>query len=199
MSEKKKSKPSLLREGSFTYDDYAAYDDGQRYELVDGKMELMSPGPSVSHQLISSELQDIIKQSCGKWYIVLDAPIDLILSDTEVRQPDLVLVSRGRMDILAQRGIIGIPDLVVEILSPSTRKRDKLDKLKSYAKHHIPEYWILDPATYVIEQYLLEQESSQRYELVNLYQDRDLIQSPRLPCVSFTMEELYQRTPQLDS
>lgn len=190
----KKEKQSIIREQSLTYDDYARLDDGNRYELVDGKLEMMSPGPSVTHQMISAEMQFKINESCGNDYFVLNAPIDLILSQKEVRQPDLVLIHRSRLNILSKQGIIGTPDLVSEILSPSTLRRDKLDKLKVYAKFSIPEYWIIDPASGVLEQYILE---NGRFELHNLFQEDDTIHSTRLPCISFTMNEIRSRIPDI--
>lgn len=104
-----------LKESGLTYNDYAAIEDGNTYELVDGYLELMGPGPTVTHQLVSGELFEKLKQSCGTDYIIFPAPIDVILAPTEVRQPDLVLVNRNRMDILSNRGVEGAPDLVVEI------------------------------------------------------------------------------------
>lgn len=109
-----------------TYNDYALLDDGNRYELVSGKLELMSPAPSVTHQIISFEMQKTIGKSCEADYLILYAPIDVILSDMEVRQPDLVLIDRKHLDIVSNRGIEGAPDIVIEILSTSTLKRDKI-------------------------------------------------------------------------
>lgn len=137
------SKKNLLREEDLTYDDYARFHDGQRYELVDGRLELMSPGPNSIHQLVSFEIQKRISQCCEKDAIILCAPIDVILSPREVRQPDLVILLRTNLNRLTKRGIEGAPDMVVEILSPSTAKRDKLSKMVSYARHGIPEYWIV--------------------------------------------------------
>src|SRR5699024_9547121 len=91
----------------------------------------------------------------------------MILSATKVRQPDIVLVNRKRIDILTNRGIEGAPDLVIEILSPSSLKRDKIDKLKTYAQDKIPEYWIVEPNSYVLEQYSL---SKDRYDIINVFQ-----------------------------
>lgn len=188
------SKSPVIREGGLTYDDYAALDDGNRYELVDGRLELMSPGPSLTHQLVSYEVQRNIARTCEKDYVILYAPIDLILSDSEVRQPDLLLVRRDRMHILSKRGVEGPPDLVVEILSPSTLKRDKIDKLKTYARFCIPEYWILEPELGVLEQFVLQGE---RYELVNIFHGDDRVTSPNVVCVSFTMNEVMDRIPKI--
>ena len=139
----KNSRKDILKETNLTYDDYASLDDHNRYELVQGQLELMSPSPSTTHQLLSSEIYEQISFSCKTNYFIFFAPIDVILSPTDVRQPDIVLVNRKRIDILTNRGIEGTPNLIIEILSPSSLKRDKIDKIKTYAQFNIPEYWIV--------------------------------------------------------
>lgn len=121
----------------------------------------MSQGPTTIHQLVSGELFKKFSESCESDYFIFHAPIDMILAPSEVRQPDLILAHRNRLNILSNRGVEGAPDLVVEILSPSTLKRDKIDKLRTYSKFGIPEYWIVDPATGVLEECVLLEE---RYE-----------------------------------
>jgi hypothetical protein len=78
-----------IKEQQITYDIYAAMpDDGQRYEIVEGVMEMMSPGPFTAHQVVSGELEYLLKQSCKSDYLIFDAPLDVILSQTNVLQPD---------------------------------------------------------------------------------------------------------------
>ncbi|ASN03565.1 Uma2 family endonuclease [Virgibacillus necropolis] len=197
MSDKSKSDKlnhNIIRENNLTYNDYASIDDGNYYELSGGQLELMSPAPSVTHQFISFEIQKNITQSCESDYIILYAPVDMILSSTEVRQPDLVLINRKRIGIISKRGIEGAPDLVVEILSPSTLKRDKIDKLKTYAIFRIPEYWIVEPDTGVLEQHILH---GDQYNLVDIFQKDDLVNSPNIPCISFTMAAVMENIPPL--
>jgi Uma2 family endonuclease len=189
-----KSTEGILKESGLSYDDYAAIDDGNRYELVSGQLELMSPAPSVIHQLVSFEMQKTISRSSESNYIILHAPVDLILSSKEVRQPDIILIHRSRIDILSKRGVIGAPDLVVEILSPSTLKRDKIDKLKTYAHFGIPEYWVIEPETGVLEQYAL---GDARFELTNIYQEKEQVTSLNITCASFTMAEIMENIPHL--
>lgn len=189
-----KSRRNIIRESGLTYDDYASLDDGKRYELVEGQLELMSPAPTVTHQLVSLEIQKKLLQTCESDYMILNAPIDIILSRTEVRQPDLVLIHRKRLDIVSKRGIEGAPDLVIEILSPSTLKRDKLDKLITYAKFHVTEYWIVEPELGFLEQYVLQEG---RYELINIFQEDELVTSPNVPCISFTMSSIMDNIPPL--
>lgn len=186
MSDAKKK--GVIREHPFTYDDYANLDDGKRYELVDGVLELMSPAPTPRHQMVSLEIHKNFLNSCEENYVILYAPIDLILSDTMVRQPDIVLIHRDRFsEIVKKHGIVGPPDLVVEILSPSSVKRDKESKLETYERFSIPEYWIVDPNNRCIEQYVLDGE---RYALPSVYAEDDKIQSDNIACASFSMKEI---------
>ncbi|MBS4210341.1 Uma2 family endonuclease [Bacillus sp. FJAT-50079] len=162
-------------------------DDGKRYELVDGTLELMTPAPSPKHQLISFQMQSVLTNSCQSEYIIFASPIDLILSNTEVRQPDLVMVHRNKIEIITKRGIEGIPNMVAEILTPHSIKRDKQNKLNIYAQYNIPEYWIIDPSYATLEQYLL---SNGTYKLNNVFERDETVQSEQLNCVSFTMKQI---------
>ncbi|MBB6636827.1 Uma2 family endonuclease [Cohnella thailandensis] len=187
----KKKEPDRVREGQVTYEIYAEMpDDGQRYEIIDGVLEMMTPGPSTSHQSIGGEMEYILKLSCKPDYIILRAPLDVILSKTNVLQPDLLMIHRSRISIVSERGIEGAPDLVAEILSPSSRKRDRVVKSKVYAKHGVPEYWIVDAATKTLEQYRLA--DSGHYELLNLFNGEDTVVSDKLPCVSFRLSDIFQ-------
>ncbi|HEY0829449.1 MAG TPA: Uma2 family endonuclease [Bacilli bacterium] len=111
--------------------------------------------PTPTHQMASNEIQFTLNESCRSEYIIFSAPIDVILSDTEVRQPDLVMVHRSRMSVLTKKAIKGPPDLVVEIISAWSCRRDKVEKLKTYARYSVPEYWIIDYSNWTLEQYIL--------------------------------------------
>lgn len=186
---------SLIKENLMTYDDYAQLpDDGNRYELADGVLELLTPAPSPKHQIISTQMLAVLMDSCQSEYLIFASPIDLILSKTEVRQPDLVVVHRDKIDIVTRRGIEGIPDLVAEILSPHSVKRDKQSKLKTFEKYQIPEYWIIDPAHASLEQYVL---CDRNYELLNVYEKEETVQSEQLPCASFTMGQIVEAAADL--
>lgn len=192
---KSKNQKKIIREQPLTYEDYEKLsEDGNRYELADGKLELISPSASVRHQLISFQIQKNIAESCESEYFILVAPIDVILSPVEVRQPDLVMIHRSRIHIMKNRGIDGAPDLVVEILSPSSIKRDRVSKLKTYAHYRIPEYWIVDPFNNSLEQYFLDEE---RFELVEVYVEDEQIKSKHVLCVSFSMNEIMRNIPDL--
>ena len=192
---KEKKNQNVIKEGNLTYEDYASMNDQKRYELVNGKLELMSPSPSVIHQLVSAEIYNQLSFTCRSNFFIFYAPIDVILSQTEVRQPDIALVSQKRIDILTNRGIEGAPDLVIEIISPSSLKRDKIDKLAVYANYNISEYWIVDPNIGALEQYILK---NNRYELADIFQNNDPVTSPHISCVSFTMNKVMEGIPDIN-
>jgi Uma2 family endonuclease len=183
-----------VKEGPVSYDDYAAIDDGLRYELANGVLELMSPAPSPVHQFTSHYMAQVLEQSCGMDYLFLTAPVDVILSNKEVRQPDIVAIHRNRVDIITRRGIEGVPDLAVEVVSPSSVKRDREQKLESYARHGIPEYWIISAEYTSLEQYILDGDV---YLFPEVYTGDDVVQSPVLACVNFSVNDVLRRLPDL--
>jgi Uma2 family endonuclease len=140
-----------------TYKDYEALPaDGRRYELHEGELSV-TPAPSPKHQEVSLNLVVVLHhwvktQGLGK---ILQAPIDCILSDTTILQPDIVYLETARMPAISARGIEGAPTLVVEILSPSTARIDRSVKFQLYARHGVTYYWIVDPETRSVEAYRL--------------------------------------------
>jgi Uma2 family endonuclease len=150
--------PLPTRPVILTYDDYRHLpDDGRRYEILEGELHV-TPAPTVFHQRISRNLGFILHSyvRSNKLGEVYFAPIDVILDRTSVVQPDLLFVSRTREAMIAQRGIEGAPDLMVEILSPHTEERDRGAKLQLYARYGVQHYWILDPDARAISEYVLQ-------------------------------------------
>jgi Uma2 family endonuclease len=141
----------------WTYEDYLLFpSDGQRYEIVDGE-RYVTPAPARKHQHIVTNLIWLLRAYLEKRPIglVYPAPFDLVLSDRDVVQPDLVYVSKERADVLDEQGARGTPDLVIEILSASTRRTDEVLKRKLYEKFGVAEYWIVDPELETIKVYRL--------------------------------------------
>ncbi len=140
-----------------TYQDYAALpDDGRRYEIHEGELSVTA-APGSKHQIVSSNLvwaleTQVRSRGIG---VVLCAPLDIILSDRTVVQPDIVFIATDRLGRISERGIEGAPTLVVEILSPSTSETDRNTKLRLYASYGVPYYWIVDPDARVVEAYAL--------------------------------------------
>ena len=132
----------------FTCEDYRTAPPDKRYELLDGEL-LLTPAPNLKHQRVQLRLgirlgQFIEERGLGEFFF---APCDVVLSDTDVVQPDLLFVSRERAHLLTGGdNVRGAPDLVVEILSPATAERDRGYKRALYARHGVTEYWLVDPA-----------------------------------------------------
>lgn len=126
----------------FTYEDYLLLPKDKRYELIKGEI-YMVPSPTPVHQWESKRrflaLDDHVSEhTLGEVYY---APLDVVLSEEDVVQPDLLYISKERSHILTEKNIQGAPDLVVEILSPGTAERDRTLKRKLYARHGVLECW----------------------------------------------------------
>ena len=138
-----------------TYRDYEALpNDGRRYEIHAGELSVTA-APGSKHQIVSANLFRALDGHVRGRGIVFYAPLDVILSDTTVVQPDIMYVATDRLALISGRGIEGAPTLVVEILSPSTTPIDRTTKMQLYARHGVPWYWIVDPDNRVVEVYRL--------------------------------------------
>lgn len=144
--------PAQEKDDQYTYGDYLQWDDGKRWELIDGKAVAMTPAPSRLHQEIVMELgRQFANYLLGRTCKVYTSPFDVRLplegesaeETKNVVQPDLVLVCDPRK--LDEKGCQGAPDLVIEILSPETAKDDLSVKLRLYEQAGIGEYWIIHP------------------------------------------------------
>ena len=140
-----------------TYQDYANLEGDERYELLDGELILVG-SPNRDHQLVSvrllTRIYSFVEENDLGW--VLDAPFDVLFTDTDVVQPDILFISREREHILTPANVQGAPDLIVEILSPSSSTRDWRAKRELYATHGVREYWIIDPANRIVSVLLLQ-------------------------------------------
>lgn len=163
----------------FTYRDYCLLPEEKRYELIEGEL-LMTPAPGTKHQTVLQRLFKVVEafvaaRDLGRvWF----APLDVILSEEDVVQPDLLYVSKPRLGIVTERGLRGAPDLAVEILSEATRERDRLVKRKLYAKYGVKEYWLVDPDGRAVEVLVLGQEG---YQTFRVFPEGTVLESPLLP------------------
>ena len=172
-----------------TYADYLETSDDERYELLNGEL-ILFPSPREIHQFILSVLHLRIgafarERNLGKVYF---SPFDVVLSDTDVVQPDLLFISNERTEIITPDNVQGAPDLVVEILSPATAERDRTLKLDLYLKHGVQEYWLVDPEAKTI-MVLLRGES--RFEVEGMYGEGQTLRSPTLAGFSVALEEVF--------
>ncbi len=174
----------------FTYEDYRHTSDDTRYELIHGELILMAPSPREAHQRVSVDLiwflQRFVRaRGLGRVY---SAPFDVVLSDTDVVQPDLMFISNERAHIITQDNIRGAPDLVIEILSPSTAARDRTVKRNLYAKHAAKEYWQVDTDAKTIAVLLLGDDG---YELMGIYGDGQTLTSPTLEGFTLNLRDIF--------
>jgi Uma2 family endonuclease len=125
-------------------------------ELINGEV-YMSPTPTPFHQSVLSNLNDIIKREARKDKgVVFFAPLDLFIDDRNVFQPDLIYISAAKRDIITPRGIKGVPDLLVEVISPSNAYTDRNTKKNRYLGMGVPEFWLLDPIKKTLKIYTPE-------------------------------------------
>lgn len=130
------------------YVDYCALpDDGKRYEILDGVLHV-SPSPRTVHQYILQELLLILAQHVRAHGLgeVFLAPLDVLLGEEDIVQPDVFFVSSANAAIITEENIKGVPDLLIEVLSPSRPELDTRDKRQVYARCGVPFYWMVDPA-----------------------------------------------------
>jgi Uma2 family endonuclease len=133
---------TLAHGAPFTRDDLAAMPgDGHRHELIDGAL-LVTPAPLIRHQIVSGRLYSILDASRPPTFLVLCAPVDVVLADDTVVQPDLLVARRTDF---SEADLLGSPLLAVEILSPSTRLIDLNLKKARYEAAGCPSYWVVDP------------------------------------------------------
>ncbi|NOY41432.1 MAG: Uma2 family endonuclease, partial [Planctomycetes bacterium] len=142
--------------GPYRAADYWKLPEGEPVELVRGRL-MMSPSPTALHQTVIAHLIRILQRaediSDGLMFV---SPMDVVFSDDTILQPDLLYIAKDRRDIVGDR-VEGPPDLVIEILSPGSDRRDRTEKLDLYAKYDVAEYWIVDPASQLFEFLILDQ------------------------------------------
>lgn len=141
----------------YTYREYACLpEDGLIHELIEGDF-FVSPAPGSLHQTVSRRLQFALMRALEEpglaW--IFNAPTDVILGDHTVVQPDLAIVRSSRRSAISTRGIEGAPDVVVEIISPTSGERDEYLKRFAYARHGVPEYWLVNPNLASVELFRL--------------------------------------------
>ena len=173
----------------FTYRDYVNTPEDKRYELLDGEL-ILSEAPTRSHQRADIRLgskMHLFADERGLG-VVYHAPRDVVLSDTDVVQPDLLFISNERLHIDTERGVHGAPDLLVEVLSPSTAERDRTFKRALYPKHGVKEYWLVDTAAKTIAVLL---NTGDGFESVGAYGEGDTLVSPTLPGFSIGLDEVF--------
>ncbi len=178
----------------FRYEDYKSLPESmeKRYELLDGDL-LMVPAPTITHQRISRNLEVRLHEYCQQTGFgeVLHSPVDVVLGEADARevvQPDILVVAKERLSIIAEEEIRGAPDLVVEILSITTEHRDRGYKSILYGRYGVQEYWIVDPAAHTVEVHTLTQTG---FELRGSSAGGEMVDSTLLPSLELTAESIF--------
>ncbi len=181
---------------SYTYGDLLQWPEDERWELIDGVPYNMSPGPTTQHQRISRELmRQISNYLVGKTCEVFGAPFDVLLGSSEtseeeidkVVQPDIFIVCDKTK--LGRKSCKGAPDLIIEIISPSTAKKDMIQKLNLYQKYGVKEYWIVDPAEQDVSVLTLKEDKM--YDLPITYKKVDKIKVEIFEDLEIDLKEVF--------
>ena len=176
-----------------TYDDFLLFpDDGKRHELIDGE-HYVTPSPNTRHQRISGRLHLLI----GKWLEahpigqLFYAPFDVVFSNFDVVEPDLLYMSNERAaEILTAKHVSGVPELVIEIGSPGTRKRDETLKRRLYERTGVTEYWIVDPDVDVIRIFRRDERGFTRAVELSV-EAGDVLTTPLLPDLEIPLARVF--------
>lgn len=188
---------SLDTPRKLAYQDLLALpDDLFRHEIIDGEHFVMA-APALRHQHIVLNLALLLAGFIRRRQLgtLLLSPVDVLLSDHDVVEPDLLFVSRERSGRIAERFVNGAPDLVIEVISPATRKRDEGVKRRLYQKHGVLEYWLIDPETGTIQ----VSSASRGWFAPPVWLSvaaADLLASPLLPGLEIPLAGIFEQPPQ---
>jgi len=172
-----------------TYADYLLFpDDDLRHEIIDGE-HYVTASPVTRHQRISRELLVLVASylKINPLGEVFDAPFDVILSDTNVVVPDLVYVSNARSHRVTSKNLQGAPDLVIEILSPSTRPRDERLKRDVYERLGVEEYWLIDPDRDVV---IVHRRGDKGFDPPIIHEKTSVLNTPLFPYLEIPLEKV---------
>ncbi len=173
------------------YADYAALPaDGRRYELHRGEL-VVTAAPSPLHQTVAANLYRLlypaIRARQGRVFV---APLNVILDDTTVVQPDVVFLDADRLAAISSRGIEGPPTLVVEVLSPATAAMDRRTKRQLYARYQVLSLWLIDPEACTLEAYILR--PPEGYQLAVQAAGDATVTAPPSPDFAFRLGDLWE-------
>jgi Uma2 family endonuclease len=177
-------------EGQWTYERYLRETAEGEYFTIIGGEKLMSPSPTSFHQDILGNLYALLRAwviSTGLGKLKL-SPFDVVLARDEVTQPDLIFVLTQHLDRLGEKNFQGAPDLVIEILSPGSVQLDRVKKRELYARHGVPEYWIVSPGERTVE---IRRLQGEQYELVHVYEEGETLSSSLLTGFSCAVKDIF--------
>lgn len=179
--------------GPYRVEQYFDMPDDVRLEMIYGRW-YMAPSPNTKHQMVTGLLYEVFlriaRKTRGRVYI---APVDVVLSDNSVVQPDVLYITPERRAIIGQH-LEGAPDLVVEVLSPGTARRDRSEKMRLYAETGVREYWVVDPVSEHIE-FLINHDGRFTVALA----ENDRYASPGLPDIQIDLAAFWQEVAEFQA
>ncbi len=170
-----------------TVADYEALPEGSPYQLVEGEL-IMSPAPAPDHQVVSGNIYLLLRMAVRGKGVVLYSPLDVYLDLENAYQPDIVVILKGSKARITRKGVYGPPDVVVEILSPSTAYYDLTQKKDVYERSGVREYWIVDPLRRAFEVYLNTEEG---FKLISKAKGKGVVRSEVLS-LELELEEVFE-------
>ncbi|RLB87728.1 MAG: Uma2 family endonuclease [Deltaproteobacteria bacterium] len=173
----------------FTYADYVTWPDDERWELIDGEAYNMTPAPTTRHQVVVGSLYFLLRSLlAGKPCRGFVAPIDVVLSEHDVVQPDVFVVCDEKK--ITEANIQGAPDVVIEVLSPTTALKDRREKKRLYEKYGVKEYILVDPAGCYVERFLLADAGI--YNSAEIFGPKEVLSVPSLEGIEIRLWEVFE-------
>jgi len=180
---------AIPKKKKYTYEDYVKLPEGAPYQLIGGEL-IMTPAPTPYHQIVSRKIMSLLIQYVEKNNLgeILYSPIDVYFSEEDVFQPDIIFISKERLNIIGETKIEGAPDLIIEILSPSTAYYDLGRKYEVYEKNGVKEYWIVHPERKSIEIY---QNQEGQFKLIQMAKEKDTVNSSLFKDFELNLERIF--------
>jgi Uma2 family endonuclease len=183
--------PPTAKHERYRYDEYLTWSDDERWELIDGKAYNMTPAPSFRHQRIAGNFYRIISNALqGRRCVPGIAPTDVVLSDYDVVQPDVFVVCDENK--ITEQIIRGAPDLVLEVASPATARKDRMEKKRLYEAAGVREYILIDPEGQYAERFLLDEEG--RFDRGEVFGPQQVMPLKSIESVDVPLWEVFEVT-----
>ena len=178
-----------------TYDDFLLFpDDGRRHELIDGE-HYVTPSPNTRHQRLVGRLFLVLANhveqhpACGEVFV---APFDIVFTHFDVVEPDVLFVAGDQSDIVTEKHVRGAPALVVEILSPGTRRVDEKIKYRLFERTGVREYWLVDPELDLVKVFRRASDGSFPRVAELSAETADTLATPLLPAFSLALAAFFR-------
>lgn len=183
------SEPSNPKQTPKVKEQRGIYDVPERYEIIGGIRYDFLSSPKYVHQKILTNFYLAFHGACKAEGEILLAPMDVHFDEENIVQPDVIYIANANLGIIRDGFVFGVPDLLVEILSSSTGRRDKTIKKDLYEKHGVKEYWLADPTYRTVDQFVLTE--GEGYRLVATLTEEDQLQSPTIPCLTIDLASIF--------